>query len=83
MKTLKYTALIFLVGAFLHSCTMMKDVDFIGYNGVVYTVDSAFSMAEAFAVKDVKIVSARRGDVVASAKKELEKLQKISIRLPQ
>ena len=29
--------------------------------------------AEAFAVKDVKIVSARRGDVVASAKKELEK----------
>ena len=66
MKTLKYTALIFLVGAFLHSCTMKKDVDFIGYNGVVYTVDSAFSMAEAFAVKDGKFVFVGTTDQVLS-----------------
>lgn len=31
---------------------MKQEVDFIGYNGVVYTVDSSFSKAEAFAVKN-------------------------------
>ena len=34
------------------SCDMKQSVDFIGHNGVVYTVDSAFTIVEAFAVKD-------------------------------
>ena len=64
MKTLKYVASAILLGAFLQSCTMKTDVDLIGYNGVVYTVDSAFSMAEAFAVKDGKFVSVGTTDDV-------------------
>lgn len=56
MKTLKYLASIFLLGAFLQSCNMKTKADLIGINGVVYTVDSAFSIAEAFAVKDGKFV---------------------------
>ena len=58
MKTLNniVASLVFL-GAFLQSCNMKQNVDLIGYNGVVYTVDSAFSTAEAFAVKDGKFVA--------------------------
>ena len=38
------------------SCAAKQQVDFIGFNGVVYTVDSIFSKSEAFAVKDGKFV---------------------------
>lgn len=34
------------------SCTTNREVDLIVYNGQVYTVDSAFSIQEAFAIKD-------------------------------
>ena len=57
MRTKKYTlAVCFMWAAFFGSCTMKTQVDFIGYNGLVYTVDSSFSMAEAFAVKDGEFV---------------------------
>ena len=42
--------------AFLQSCTMKTNVDLIGINGKVYIVDSVFSIAEAFAVKDGKFL---------------------------
>jgi predicted amidohydrolase YtcJ len=42
---------------FLYSCSFKKKADAIFYNGKVYTVDSAFSVAEAFAVKDGRIIS--------------------------
>ena len=31
---------------------MKQQADFIGYNGKIYTIDSSFTIAEAFAVKD-------------------------------
>ncbi len=37
-------------------CSMRQDADIIFYNGKVYTVDSTFSIAESFAVKDGKII---------------------------
>jgi predicted amidohydrolase YtcJ len=40
------------------SCTVKQEADSIYYNGKIYTVDSSFSVAEAFAVKDGKILSA-------------------------
>lgn len=43
------------VGVF--SCTQKEQADMIVCNGVVYTVDSAFSTATAFAVKDGKIIA--------------------------
>ncbi|HMW27372.1 MAG TPA: amidohydrolase family protein, partial [Ferruginibacter sp.] len=39
------------------SCSHKEQVDAVYVNGIVYTVDSAFSKAEAFAVKDGKIVA--------------------------
>ncbi|HXB91671.1 MAG TPA: amidohydrolase [Puia sp.] len=41
----------------LYSCHSKETADLILYDGKVYTVDSAFSKAEAFAVRDGKIVA--------------------------
>jgi predicted amidohydrolase YtcJ len=42
---------------FLNACNTRERADLILHNGKVYTVDSAFSMAEAIAVKDGKILA--------------------------
>ncbi len=39
------------------SCTKKEEADLIVKNGIVYTVDEAFSVAESFVVKDGKIVA--------------------------
>ena len=54
MKPATITALIFL---FMSSCTNKTAVDLIVHNANVYTVDAAFSKAQAFAVKDGKFVA--------------------------
>ena len=46
-----------LCAAFLAACSGQKKADLIVYNAVVYTVDSTFSKASAFAVKDGKFVA--------------------------
>ncbi len=53
----KYFALISVL-ALLSSCVKKTEVDSVFYNGTVYTVDSGFNVAEAFAVKDGKIIEA-------------------------
>ncbi|GAA4461273.1 amidohydrolase [Nemorincola caseinilytica] len=54
---LKRYAATFLLPFFFASCRQQQAADLIIYNGVVYTVDSAFTMAEAIAVKDGDIVA--------------------------
>lgn len=49
---------VLLLVCFVTACSSKISVDLIVHNAVVYTVDSAFSTAEAFAVKDGKIVEA-------------------------
>lgn len=44
------------VALLFSSCAIKKQADLIVYNANVYTVDEKFSMAEAFAVKDGRIV---------------------------
>jgi predicted amidohydrolase YtcJ len=39
------------------SCKKNPEADVVYMNGVVYTVDDSFSVAEAFAVKDGKILA--------------------------
>lgn len=46
-----------LCAAFLAACSGQKKADLIVYNAAVYTVDSTFSKASAFAVKDGKFVA--------------------------
>jgi len=41
----------------LSACHSRQSADLIVHNGLVYTVDSGFSRAEAFAVKDGKILA--------------------------
>ena len=50
----KFCILIF--AAFITSCAVKDQADLIIYNANVYTVDSSFSVAKAFAVKDGKIL---------------------------
>ena len=54
IRTLFATAAIAL---FLISCGGPKKVDTIVVNGVIYTVDSSFSTAQAMAIKDGLIVA--------------------------
>jgi len=45
----------------LLACKNPKQADAVYYNGKVYTVDSAFTVCEAFAVKDGKIIATGTG----------------------
>jgi len=66
---IKNNYFIFVMMIFLFSCTGKQKADLILHNGVVYTVDSAFTMAEAFAVADGKIVSVGSNEEILSAYK--------------
>ena len=46
--------------AILQACSSKKQADLIVYNATIYTVDSSFSVAEAMAVKDGKILEVGR-----------------------
>jgi len=66
---IKNNYFIFVMMILLFSCTGKQKADLILHNGVVYTVDSAFTMAEAFAVADGKIVSVGSNEEILSAYK--------------
>jgi predicted amidohydrolase YtcJ len=46
------------------SCSSKQQVDLIIHNAVIYTVDSSFSIAESFAVKDGKFVAIGSNDLL-------------------
>ena len=52
-----YKILVILLAVLVVSCSSKTTVDLVVHNAVVYTVDSTFSTAAAFAVKDGKIVA--------------------------
>jgi predicted amidohydrolase YtcJ len=54
------------------ACSRKENVDAIYYNAVVYTVDSAFTTAESFAVKDGKIVGVGSRDEMSRYAAEQE-----------
>jgi len=55
MKQLQYVVVFFTV--LFYSCAPSTDADVVYFNGRVYTVDSAFSVVSAFAVKEGRIVA--------------------------
>ena len=63
-KTLSIILISGLILVFFNACTMKDKADLILHNGVVYTVDTAFSTAEAFAVKDGKIIAVGTNDEI-------------------
>lgn len=56
----------------LSSCSSQKQVDMIVHNGVVYTVDSNFTTAQAFAIKDGKFLEIGTNDAILSKYKAKE-----------
>lgn len=61
--------------ALLFSCASKKKADLLVYNAVVYTVDSAFTVTQALAVRDGKIVATGSTDSLRSlfqATKEID-----------
>ena len=60
---LKYCACSILI-LFLYSCTQKQKADLIVRNAVVYTVDSAFSTAQSFAVKEGKFIAVGTDDEI-------------------
>ncbi|QQT27230.1 amidohydrolase [Sphingobacterium spiritivorum] len=59
----------------LSGCKQTNQVDLIVYNARIYTVDSAFTVAEAFAVKDGKFIAIGSGTTIRqqyTAKEEID-----------
>lgn len=54
---MKKTLLLSLIITSLTSCSQKEKIDLLVYNATIYMVDSSFSVAEAIAVKDGKIVA--------------------------
>lgn len=63
---MKKLSLLLIVAIVLVSCSSKNKVDMIIHNANVYTVDSAFTVTEAFAVKDGKIVATGKNDEILS-----------------
>jgi hypothetical protein len=62
---LKNVFILILAISFLFSCSTKKqDVDLIIHNAVIYSVDSSFSVFEAMAIKDGRIVELNSNDVI-------------------
>ena len=54
------------IGGLFTSCGSKKSIDLLIYNATIYTVDSTFSIAEAFAVDKGKIVETGRSEDLKS-----------------
>src|SRR5205085_10310235 len=56
------------------SCNAKKKADLLVYNATIYTVDSSFSIAEAMAIQDGKIIAVGK---TADLEKEYEAKEKL------
>lgn len=72
MKKTFYAMLIVAAHAF-SSCGLKTQVDLIVYNATVYLVDEAFSTAEAFAIKDGRIVETGSSSAILKKYKSAKK----------
>lgn len=64
-----------LLGVFLlAACSSINEVDILFFNGKIYTVDSSFSVAEAVAVKDGKIIATGKSDELKKQFKAKEQI---------
>src|SRR5258706_5872115 len=71
---MKKTLLFSFVIVSLISCSQKAKVDLLIYNSTVYTVDSSFSVAEAIAIKDGKIVETGKSSELQNKYDAAEKI---------
>ncbi|MBC8155199.1 MAG: amidohydrolase, partial [Bacteroidetes bacterium] len=62
----QHLPLLALLGLF-SACSSKQKADLIVKNAIIYTVDSAFSTAQAFAVKDGKFLKIGTNDAITTA----------------
>jgi len=65
MKIIRHSAIVFFIFISMNSCKPKETVDLIVKNGIIYTVDAGFSVAESFAVKDGKITAVGSGEEIS------------------
>ncbi|NEU10041.1 amidohydrolase [Flavihumibacter sp. R14] len=70
---MKKLSLLFAAALFA-SCAVEKQADLVVYNANVYTVDNAFSTAEAFAVKDGRILETGKSETIKNKYKSASEL---------
>ncbi|QCR21707.1 amidohydrolase [Pontibacter sp. SGAir0037] len=74
-KTLRaLTAAALLSSALFSSCTSTQQADLVVFNGNIYTVNESFGKAEAFAVKDGKIIDVGTTEAIRNKYKASEEL---------
>lgn len=71
---MKRISLLLAASLFLFACNHKTEADLLVYNGTIYTVDSAFSMAEAMVIKDGKILATGK---TATLEKEYDAREKL------
>jgi predicted amidohydrolase YtcJ len=77
MKTSSYLAIAFFILISMNSCSQKESVDLIVRNGIIYTVDAGFSVAESFAVQE-GIIRAVGSDTEISARYRSDKVIDVS-----
>ncbi len=71
---MKQISLLLVISTLLFACTQKQPADLLVYNATIYTVDSAFSTAEAMVIKEGKILATGSlGDL----EKEFESTEKL------
>jgi predicted amidohydrolase YtcJ len=71
MKLCKYFFVVMTISILFTSCSPKEQVDLLIYNATIYTVDDAFSTAQAIVIKDGKVVET--GTTASLEKKYLPK----------
>lgn len=71
---MRILSFLFLSALFFACASQKKQADLIVFNAVVYTVDSSFSKAEAFAVKDGKFIAVGTSEEIRNAYDATESL---------
>ncbi len=64
MKKYVLPIVLFVAVLLFFSCTRKQEADAVYHNGVVYTVDSNFTIAQSFAVKDGKIIEVGTNEII-------------------
>ncbi len=71
---MKQISLLLIISVLLFACTQKQQADLLVFNATIYTVDTAFSTAEAMVVKEGKILATGK---VADLEKEFEAVEKL------
>ncbi len=74
MRSMLVVSILFLRSIFFTYCSEKEKADLLVYNGIIYTVDSSFSIAEAMVIKDGKIIGVGKSSDLQNQYETKEKI---------